>query len=65
MADDNTQQPQPTPPVDAAPAQESFLHSLATSLGIDPEAVRDTARAIMANPHVALSEISGEASDQL
>lgn len=59
---DNNQNPAPAP---AAAPQEGFLHSLATSMGLDPEAIRDTAKAIMANPRVALSEVGSEASDEV
>lgn len=61
MADDQT-----STLVAAQPeADEGFLHSLATSLGIDPEAVVQTAKAIRANPIQTLKEVGGQQVQEL
>ena len=66
MADDTTPTPA-SPSTPAAPPvalNEGFLHSLATSLGIDPEAVVATAKAIRSNPIQAAKEIGGAQLDE-
>ena len=58
MADDNTPQAPP------AANDEGFLHSLATSLGIDPEAVKSTAKSILAHPVQTAEAVGSEAGSE-
>lgn len=61
MADETTSTPTATP---AAPPDEGFLHSLATSLGIDPEAVKTAAKAFYEHPVQAAQQVGSEAASE-
>ncbi len=62
MADDQT--PTQTPAAPPAEPAEGVLHSLATSVGIDPEAVKSAWRTIKADPVQAAKEIGGAQVDE-
>jgi GNAT superfamily N-acetyltransferase len=49
----------PNPPVD-----EGFLHSLATSLGVEPEQVKAAAKAIYEHPVATAEAVGGEAASE-
>ena len=56
-----------TPAAPVAPVaepNESYLHSLATSIGIDPEAVKSAAKAIWSDPVQAAKTIGGAQVDE-
>ncbi len=53
----------PTAP-SPAPVDEGFLHSIATSMGIDPEEVVKTAKAIKAHPVATAKAIGSEAASE-
>lgn len=57
----------PTTPTTPAPApvDEGFLHSIATSMGLDPEQVVKTAKAIKTHPVATAKAIGGEAADEV
>ena len=65
MATDTPVTPTPAPTPAAPPPDEGFLHSLATSLGIDPEAVKATAKAIYEHPVEAAKTVGGEAANEV
>jgi len=54
----------PVAPAPQAEPNEGFLHSLATSVGIDPEAVKSAAKAIWANPVEAAKTVGGAQVDE-
>ena len=56
----------PATPTTPAPASvdEGFLHSIATSMGLDPEQVVKTAKAIKTNPVATAKTIGSEAADE-
>ena len=64
MADETTDIPTVPPAVPPTPPDEGFLHSLATAVGIDPEAVKSTAKAIWSDPVQAAKTIGGAQADE-
>ncbi len=62
MADDQTATPAAPP---AAPPDEGFFHSLATSQGVDPDSLGATARAVRAHPAEAAKEIGSETAAEI
>lgn len=47
------------------PPDEGFLHSLATSFGLDPEAVKETAKAIYAHPLETAKAVGSETASEV
>src|SRR5579864_5294053 len=67
MADETPVTPTATPAPAAPQPDEGFLHSLATSIGVDPEAVVATAKAVRQHPWTVAKEVgsaqAGEFAD--
>lgn len=52
-------------PNTTAPPEEGFLHSIATSIGVDPEAVRSAAKSFYDHPVDSAQAVGSEAVDEI